>query len=126
MEHDLNDFWHTIEVYNFDPYSVGYCYTYSCAAYDCVRMWCQRHLVEHVSLAAQVQVWQDPGRPAAADGDTGLRDAGRHRRGLPFTQTREQVRERHEPTCGAGQNTLRSLKLVFMRPDEDLLKETCF
>lgn len=58
------------------------------------------HLVKHVSLAAQVQVRQDPRRPAAAHGKAGLRDAGRHQRGLPFTQTREQMRELCETTCG--------------------------
>lgn len=58
------------------------------------------HLVEHVPLAAQVQVRQDPRRPAAAHGEAGLRDAGRHQRGLPFAQTREQVRELGEASCG--------------------------
>lgn len=51
------------------------------------------HLVEDVSLAAQVQVRQDTGRPDVGDGQAGLRDTGGHQSRLSLTQTRKQVGE---------------------------------
>lgn len=56
------------------------------------------YLVEDVSLAAQVQVRQDAGRPHVGDRQAGLRDAGGNQSGLPLTETRKQVGELGETT----------------------------
>lgn len=62
------------------------------------RPWRRSYLVQDVSLAAQVQVGQDPGGTGAADGEAGLGDAGRNQNGLPLTQTREEPGELQEAT----------------------------
>lgn len=49
------------------------------------------HLVEDVSLAAQVQVRQDAGRPDVGERQAGLRDAGGHQGGFTLAETREEV-----------------------------------
>lgn len=64
-----------------------------------------KHLVEDVSLAAQVQVRQDAGRSHVGHRQTRLRDTGGNQSGLSFTQTRKQVRELTETTWQEANNS---------------------
>lgn len=49
------------------------------------------HPVEHVSLTAQIEMRQDPGRAVAVEGKARLGDTGRHQHALSLAQTREEV-----------------------------------
>ena len=78
------------------------------------------YLVEHVSLAAQVEVRQDAGGPYVGDGQAGLGDTGRHQCRLALTQAREVVGELCESTWNPQTHTHTHIMALIRKSSEEV------